>query len=192
MTNRRHPSRRRHGFTLIESMAAITILAVSASIASFLILDAVEGYTEAGTSAQLHAELSIALDRVAREIRKIELDAAAATPPGPDITSVETTHLQWQDSGGLNYQVAYDGSDKVEIEIASATLGTNLATLLTDVSSFSVQCYDKNNGALPASISGDACDDIRRVAIAVGLTRDDVVESLRAKVFIRSTMDGAQ
>ena len=63
----------RSAFTLIESMATVSVLAILGSITSFLVLDAVDGYTDASNSAQLHAELSIALDRAARELRMIEL-----------------------------------------------------------------------------------------------------------------------
>ena len=188
-----HPRQTRRGFTLIESMASVVILATSASLASFLIIDSIEGYTEAGTSAQLHAELSVGLDRAVREIRKIELDSAAATPPGPNITDVTATTFQWLDSAGLSYQIALNGGgDEVQLEVASAVMGTNLATLITDVTSLSVQCYDKNNGAIVPPITADDCDAIRRVELNITVARYGVSETLKAKVFIRSTMDGAQ
>ena len=52
-----HPCRRHRGFTLIESMATVSVLGILGSIASFMILNSVSGYTEAATAAQLHADM---------------------------------------------------------------------------------------------------------------------------------------
>jgi hypothetical protein len=83
----------------MESMATVAVLAIMGSITSFLILDAVDGYTDASTSAQLHSELSIALDRAVREIRMIELDAYA-TGIAPNIDDVTPTTIIWTETAG--------------------------------------------------------------------------------------------
>ncbi|MHC4429359.1 MAG: pilus assembly FimT family protein [Planctomycetota bacterium] len=102
----------RRGFTLMESMATVAVLAIMGSITSFLILDAVDGYTDASTSAQLHAELSIALDRAMREVRMIELDTYA-TGIAPNIDDVTPTTIIWTDSDVDSYLLQLSDSDLV-------------------------------------------------------------------------------
>jgi hypothetical protein len=96
----------------MESMATVAVLAIMGSITSFLILDAVDGYTDASTSAQLHAELSIALDRAMREVRMIELDTYA-TGIAPNIDDVTPTTIIWTDSDVDSYLLQLSDSDLV-------------------------------------------------------------------------------
>lgn len=176
----------RRGFTLIESMATLTVLAVLSSISSFLILEAVDSYNDATTTAQLHGELSIALERAARELRRIDQDDTA---PGvaPDILSTLPSWLEWEDTLGRHYQLGQLASDLIlEVEGDGATV------LLGDVTACTVSTYDEDDTLLPGVLGGAGCDDIRRVRLDVTVTRNDVSESLRTKVFIRSTMQGAQ
>ena len=180
------PGRRRRGFTLVESMATIVVLGVLGSTASFLILDAVDDYANASFSAQLHAEMSIGLDRAMREIRKIELDAGA-TGVAPDITSMAVTLLQWEDSSGNAYRLGWSGSE-LELQVA----GGAIATLLTDVTDLAISIYDEDNLDLGVSCAGPGCDAVRRVAVDVETQRGGVTDRLRFKAFIRSTMSGAQ
>ncbi len=189
MNVRFHHPRRRGGFTLIEALATITVLSILGSMASFLIVDAVDGYVGAVTSAQLHAELAIALDRLTREIRKIDNDETAG-PTDPDIDSVTQVGLEdamtWTDSLDRTYSLSKSGSDlmlKVESEAAAAVL-------LSDVTAFAISVYDQDDGVIAGDISNGACDPIRRVLLDVTLSRQNVTESLRSKVFIRSTMSG--
>jgi hypothetical protein len=169
-------------------MATIAVLATLGSIASFLVLDAVDGYTEAATSAQLHAELSIAMDRTMREIRKIEPDTLAGGV-APNITSTNAADdsIQWEDEAADAYSLYKSGSDlMLEVD------GGGAALLLSNVTAFTVQTYDEDDGALANPLTGAACDDIRRVALTVAVQRNGIAESLRAKVFIRSMMSGAE
>ena len=89
----------RRGFTLIEAIATIVLLSILGTFGSLVILNSTEGYIDASTVSQLHAELSISLDRIVRELRKIELDSGAAGV-APDIDSVTTTSIAWRHSDG--------------------------------------------------------------------------------------------
>jgi hypothetical protein len=169
-------------------MATVAVLATLGSIASFLILDAVDGYSEASASAQLHAELSIAMDRAMREIRKIEPDTGAAVV-APNITDINAagSNIQWTDSDSDAYSLYKSGSDlMLEVD------GGGAAVLLSDVTAFTVQTYDEDDGVLANPLTGAACDDIRRVVLAVTVQRNAATESLRTKIFIRSMMSGAE
>lgn len=175
---RRRRARSRAGFTLIEVVATIVILASVASVASNILLTAGDGYLDAATRAQLHSELSMALDRLVREVRQIDLDNDA-DDIAPDIDSTAANALAWHS----DCSVSLDGST-LELVID----GGDAETLLTDVSGFTVQTYDEDNSALAASLSGDNCDPIRRVSVTITLSRYGVSETLRTKVFIRSCM----
>ena len=178
----------RRGFTLIESMATVSILALAGSIASFLILDSVDQFSDAATTAQLQAEMAIALDRATREVRRIPLDTAAATPPGPDINDLTATSLNWDGPLGTSYQLVYNAGESA-LKLQEA--GGAIAVLLADVTSCTISAFDADNGALAATLTGDPCDAISRILIDITCTRSGISVSLRAKVFIRSVMIGA-
>ena len=169
------------GFTMIELISTITVLAVVGSVASGVIFNAADAYLDASTMSQLHTELSIGLDRVVHELRGIPIDAAAVGL-APDVDNITPTSITWS----TNNSLALSGSD-VTLTIA----GGPSAVLLSDVISFNVQSYDEDNTALAGTLSGVTCDPIRRVTVTVATTRYGITESLRSKVFIRSTMSGA-
>jgi prepilin-type N-terminal cleavage/methylation domain-containing protein len=172
----------RGAFTLVESMATIVVLSILGSIASFIILEAVDGYSDTSTSAQLHTEMSIGLDRAVRELRMIELDSSAGGI-APNITDVTPSSIVWTDSDSDAYKLELSGSDLVmQIDGGAA------AVLLSGVGSFQVTTYDEDNTQLAGTLTGAACDPIRRVGLEVTLDRDGTSETLRTKAYIRSTM----
>ena len=173
----------RPGFTLIESMGAVVIIAVLSGFASMIILNAVDGYTNAAVSAQLHAELSIALDRAQRELRKIELKSGSGN--APNITSVADTDIQWTDKDSDTYRLRQNGTT---LELTIDNAGPSI--LLADVTSFSVQTSDEDDDSLANPVSAGNLLLIRRVALSVTLQRSGVSETLQTNVFIRSTMRG--
>ncbi len=173
------------GFTLVEALATIVILGIVGTIGSSILLTASDGYLKASTSAQLHTELSIALDRIVRELRKIELDAGAGGI-APDIDTVTATTIEWTDTDDDAYELSLSGTD-LELGVD----GSATAVLLTDVTAFSVDTYDEDDSALSASLSGAACDPIRRIEISITLQRYGVSETLSTKVYLRATLAGA-
>lgn len=175
MTHRRHP-----GFTLVEMIAVMSILAVIGSISSALIYTGVSSYRDASTMGQIHEEEATAMARLAVELRKIPLSSSAGTM-APSITSVTATSLAWNS----NYSLTLSGSQVQLVEAGGAA-----STLLDNVTAFSIQCYDESNAALAATLSGAACYPIRRIKVSFTVSRQGMTDTLETKFFIRSTMQG--
>jgi len=173
---------RRGGFTLIELVSTIAVLAALATVASGIVFAATDGYLQASTSAQLHTELSIALDRAVRELRNVAIDGDAGAV-APDIDSVTADSIAWSDDNSL----VLSGSD-----LLLTIDGGAPAVLLSDVTSFAVRAYDEDNSAMVQALTGGQCDAIRRLSIAISIQRYGISETLRSKVFLRSTMQGSE
>jgi prepilin-type N-terminal cleavage/methylation domain-containing protein len=171
-------SGRRAGFTLIELLASIAVLGALGSIAAMTLASAINGYTSSTTRAQLHAELSIALDRIDRELRKIDSETAGASP---DLNWITPDSIAWNGAEAL----ALSGDQVLFFENGS------LDILLDDVTAFSVQAFDHANGLLGASLDDDECDPVRRLQVTITLQRNGVSETLRTKLYIRCLMEGA-
>src|SRR5436190_5330354 len=169
----------RRGLTLIEAIATIVILATMGSVASAILLTSMNGYTNSAIKVEMHSEESIALDRIIRELRKCPRDAAAGVT-APLISSVTASSLAWNN----NYSVSKSGTNLMFVEN-----GATSRILLSDVSSLTVQTYDESNVALAATLSGAACNAIRRVQITITMSRYGVTETLRTRLFIRPTQD---
>lgn len=181
MNRTQFPARNmRRGFTLVEAIATIVILAIIGSIASVIILTAVDGYVDAATTAQLHIEASTAMDRIVRELRRVGLDGGAVGV-APDINDVTPTSITW----GANGELSLTGN-----KLQLTTSGPPLGDLLEDVSAFTIQTYDEDNATLAATLTGAACDPIRRIELGLTLQRSGVSTSLRTRLFVRSTMSG--
>jgi prepilin-type N-terminal cleavage/methylation domain-containing protein len=177
MRPRTTPSIRR-GFTLIECIATIVVLAIIGTVASNIMLTAVDGYTDAAVAAQLNTEASITLDRIVRELRSIEPDPDESEN-FPHIQSVMATEINWNDDctielSGTNLMLTEDGGAA--------------SVLQSDVAAFDISTFDEDNSALGASLSGSSCHDIRRIQITLGIERDGVTETLRTRVFVRAAM----
>jgi prepilin-type N-terminal cleavage/methylation domain-containing protein len=173
----------RRGFTLVEAISTVSVLAVLGSIASMLVVNSVNAFTQAATAAQLQTELSIALDRIDRHMRDVQLDASAgAGVIAPDIASVSATSITWH----TDYSLSFSGDQVLLVEN-----GGTARILLDDVTSFIIQTCDDDDTPLSTTLSGAGCDPIRRIAVTATAQRSGVSQSLRMKAFIRSTMSGA-
>ena len=178
----------RSGFTLMESIATIVILAILGSIASFLVVDAVDGYVSASGSAQLHAEASLAMDRIMRELRKIELDPAQSPTIAPHIDAVTANSITWWEEGVGAHSLSWSATAGDPLMLAID--GAAAIILIDDITGFTVSTFDAANLALPAVPSAAERETIRRIAVVLTIQRSGITESVQTKVFIRSTMSG--
>jgi len=166
-------------FTLVETIAAITVLSVIASVTSSILWTSIQGYARGALAADLHTQASIALEQVVRNLRNIPKVSAASAP---DIASFSSTSITWN----TDYTLSLDGA-----ELVLRSDGGVPRTLITGVTSFSLQAFDQSNVELASSLSGNGCLPIRRFLITMTIQRDGVSETVRTKVFIRSLIAGS-
>ncbi len=183
MMHHRRPNRSARGFTLVEAIATMVVIATLGSAASLVIARATGAYKATATLGQLQAELSAALDRVEREVRAIRHKSGASAA---DISATTASSLSWNSSGGACSLTLSGG------QLLLATGGGAGQAILSDVSSLTVQCYDESGAALSSTLSGTACESIRRIAVTATCTRYGTTATLRTGAFLRSTMTGAQ
>jgi prepilin-type N-terminal cleavage/methylation domain-containing protein len=170
------------GFTMVEAIATLTVLGVLASVSANLIYTATTSYRDAATRAQLSDEVSVAMDRIARRLTSIDRDTGAALV-APEISSVTPTSIVWNG----NYSLTLTAGQLLLVEN-----GGTSRVLLDNVTAFSVSAFNESNGALAGTLSGAATQPIRRLRVQVTVQRVGVSETVRTKLFIRSTMSGAK
>jgi prepilin-type N-terminal cleavage/methylation domain-containing protein len=177
----RHP-RPRAGFTLVEAIAAMAVLGLLGGLSGSLLARAVEAYRGVAVQSSLHADLAAALDRADRALREIPSPAGDGVP---GISGVTASGIEWDDGAGDASLSLVGGA------LMLATGGDAPTAILEGVAEFSVQCYDESNAAMAASLSGAACEPIRRVQVTITASRGDATDTIRTRVFLRCTMQGS-
>lgn len=172
----------RGGFTLIESVVTMVILAIIMVMVSRLFLAASMGYTSAAERGELHAAMSCAVDRMVSEIRNARVKSGSS-PACADITSTTPSSIQWMDPDGSSRGVSLSGTD-----LLYAVGGATGAVLASNVSSFAVATFDGNDTALSANLSGSGTNSIRRVQITLVGSHSGVTDTLRTRVFPRACL----
>ena len=91
--------RRSHysAFTLIETISVIVVLAILGSIVATLVSAFARSYADTAVVSDLHGEMSLALDRLVRDIRSMPPDPDAGQSAA-DIRYASQTELRWDDT----------------------------------------------------------------------------------------------
>jgi len=159
----------------IAVIASIVVLAVVASTSTSVVWAAVQSFEHGAETARLQSEASIAMERMIRDLRGVALNDSNT----PDISSVTDGSITWN---GSTRSLALSGTDLV------LTVNGAGRVLLEGVTAFSVQAYNGANTAMATTLSGSACDPIRRLSLQVDVARGEASSSVRTKVFLRCMM----
>lgn len=166
----------RRGFTLVELIATIVVLSILGTVSAGILFTATDGYLSASTTAALHHDASLAMDRMTRELREVARDGSDAVP---HINEVAANSIRWEDESELYVQ----GTSLMFIEN-----GGSPVVLANDVGAFLVRTFDEDNDALPLAMSGNECHDIRRIELTLTVSRHGESEMLRTRTFVRAAM----
>jgi len=162
------------GFTLIEAIATMAILAVVSLSASRIIFAAADAYAADATRSELTLDQSAAMERITSELRGVPArDTAPGTP--------------WIDSVSSS-MISFGGDSEMQLSGTTLTLlndGGPARIVLKNVTAFSLACFDEAGQAITLPVSGSGCDPIRRIQVMMTCTRHGVTESLRTRVFLR-------
>lgn len=184
---RYHPcfQRLRRGFTLVESIAVITVLAVIGSLLSTLLLVSSTAYHDVSIGGQLHMEAGAALDRIVREFRQIGAVDNGQGGLMPDISAATTHDVHWSSDSSLSTNA---GGQLI------LRLGGVDSVLATDVTSLDLDYLDEAAASLLTGhqVSSENLMSIRRISISITLTRSGVSDTLHTRLFLRSVMEGTQ
>jgi prepilin-type N-terminal cleavage/methylation domain-containing protein len=176
-----HP-RSRPGFTLIEAIATISILATLSVISSRLILESSARYSDTTVRAELNTRASGAMQRIVHELRSMQKNSTTIVPSIDPAFSA--TSVTFNNTSGVATTISYDPAGG-SIFI---TIGGTTSTLLSNCSAFVLAYADKDNAAVSP---GGSRDNIRRVSITITTTQAGVSETIRTRVYIRAMMSGS-
>lgn len=171
----------RRGFSLVEAIAAMVVIALVAGLAAPVLLRGAEAYTGTAVRSQLHADLASAMDRLDRALRETEINAGG---DGPNVSEVTPASIAWSTPGGAA-TLSLSGGD-----LRFAAPGEAPTTILSGVTGLTVRCFDESNSELAGTLSGSATAAVRRVEVSVSAERQGMSESLRLRVFLRCMMRG--
>jgi len=179
MTPRRPESidarRSRRGFTLVEAIASITILALIGGLTSQIIFTASRSWMDAAAIAELERETSLALDRIITSLRSIERDPAAPEV-ALRIDAIGPNMIAWHGDHSLSLE-----NDVLILREADATL-----PLARNIASLTVTPFGPDGQMMPGELTDDTAGTARRITIGVVASRGDLELSLRTSVFLRS------
>lgn len=150
------------GFTLIEVIASLVLIAIFVSVAGLGLINIVQGYLFTGQNATTIQEAQIAMTRIAKELGYATACTNAVAGSSPSITYTRPT----SDSNSTPVTNTISLTSLTSgnlVQITSGATGTT-DTLINNVTSFSLAYYDAFGNATTNVAS------IQRVDVALTVT----------------------
>ncbi|MBX3385186.1 MAG: type II secretion system protein [Phycisphaeraceae bacterium] len=171
-----HAATKRSGFTLIEVIATISVLAITLTLASRIIFTSMDGYAASATASRLVASISTGLEVAATHLR--DLPASSENDGSPDITSISSTSINWGNSGSLRL---HNGA----LELTPDEPSAHAQVLISNVTSLSILPLDATANALSLPLSGSPARQTRQIQISITAEQHGLSRTLRTRVFTR-------
>ena len=142
--------RGREGFTLIEIIMVIVLLAIISTTAALIITTGANSYAELGKRSDLTMKGRAAVERITREVRLVRCsDTTPSTeclPDATDITTSTSTEVAFVNTNDQVRGVRLNGTT-VEVNV-----GGTYYVLVDDVTAFNIDYLD-NTGAATAVVN---------------------------------------
>jgi len=178
---------RADGFTLIELIVVTVLLGILAMTASTPLLQGLMARKQVSDDLDAIGKLRYATERIAREIRQVQYDAAN----GYVLTSWSSSALcfsRWGASG-TTVPVSINWSGSTVIYANDSSCPTTGSTLVDNVSNLKFDFFafeDSGNVISPSLSSPTFKNDIRYIDITLTLTQDGASLSHRTRVSLRN------
>ena len=124
------------GFTLIEAIITIVIVGIISIIAVMIILEAVKANSKEQNLSNVHYQAGLAMERMAREIRSINVQGNIGTVAIGTITGNPTNSLIFTDLTGTNITYSLSG------QTLNRTVGGVSSALAAGVTTLEFRHYD--------------------------------------------------
>ena len=161
-------------FTLVEIVAALTVLALLAAIAGPFITNGVRAYNDSASAVHTLGKLRLASERLTREIREIRRDGSGNF----DITlPLATSTLQFHKTDSEQVTI----STTIPLVTLAYTSIAGTPVLVDEVSSLNFS-YLQGDGTTPASNN----TDIAFVEFELVLTHAGNIYAQRTRVALRN------
>jgi len=174
----------RRGFTIVELLAAMSIVGVASVATTAVAVSAVATLRDASVSWSLHQDAAAALDRMSLDLRGL---AQNSSTQGPDVTSISGNAIIT--ATGLTYRfIDASASAPGRIEVIESS-SSGPVTLVASATSMSIVVQDGAGAVLTLPMtSAAAASSVRRIVITLSVARAGVTETLRTTVTIRSCL----
>lgn len=163
------------GFTLVELVMVISLMGIIAAMTAPALLEATKNRNRLVIRQTLLTEGQIALERICRELR--EMDLESGDNDVPDLSAAELSRVDFE-------QLAYRVSG-TELQ-RSADGGTNWQVMARSVQSFTLSYYDASGTSLSSLPLSEADrESVRRITVEVGLLQNGESLTLRSSAYLR-------
>lgn len=98
-----------HGFTLIEIVITIVLVSIIAGLAAMIILQGIRAYSNESTLSDVHYQASLAVQRMARELRMVNRAGNVGTVAIGTITGNPASSFIFTDQTGTNVRFWLNG-----------------------------------------------------------------------------------
>ncbi len=174
-----HPTGRVRGFTLIETVLVIIIMGILAGAMAPMLSSSLTAYDELSETTSTVGKLRYAMERMAREARKIEYNGTNF-----EIATMSAGTLSFTKSDGVTVTLTSSGANVTlqYYEPGSALWDPAVVSTLTDQLSSLAFAYYKADGTTTTASNAD----VAFVQISLTLTEDGNTYPQRTRVNLRN------